>query len=98
MFRQYRESKETILLFANWCIELDNFYLECWTDTVHGAVIYQIYENGNGFAAFQVLPQIQLDNIIEAAGELTKVLKTKREDDLAAKAAVIHRFLVKIKP
>lgn len=51
--------------FINWQLFHENFILECWNHTDKGAVIFQIWEDGNGFGEYQQLSGQTMEGIIE---------------------------------
>lgn len=54
LFEEWREKNECIVGFCNWQIipEGYNFMLECWNHTKYGAIIVQIWDDGNGFSVY----------------------------------------------
>lgn len=72
-FDKWREEKSDIIGYILWeCNPHANFILQCWQSRSKGAVIFQIWHNGNGFTPYYC------DEKIEAVRDTKNVLRENK--------------------
>ena len=73
IFNKWREEKSDIVGYCNWEVTHNNFKLECWNSQSCGAVIFQIWSNGNGFHEYVNLTQVErtAPELLEALSSIT---------------------------
>ena len=85
-FQAWKHEKpegKKIVGYVNWQFFHENFILECWNHTEKGAVIFQIWKDGNGFGEYQQLPGQTMTLILEDlynARNLFKRMAGKTDD------------------
>ena len=77
LLKKYRENQESgITGLMNWEIEHENFILRSYNHVDKGAIIVQIWPNGNGFHIFETLPSKDLELFYQAACNTVAKFKT----------------------